>query len=70
MTIVCGNVVEKYEILHNLETIDNYYIVIRSNVIKRHLHFIYNVRVTLQNEFYNIFAYAAVKFPRGALCVV
>ena len=26
--------------------------------------------VNLQNEFYNIFAYAAVKVPRGVLCVV
>ena len=42
----------------------------RSNVINRYLNFIYNVRVTLQNEFYNIFAYAAVKFPRGILCVI
>ena len=42
----------------------------RSTVIKRYLNFIYNVRVTLQNEFYNIFAYAAVKVPRGILCVV
>ena len=36
-----------------------------STVIKRHLNFIYNVRVTLQNEFYDIFTYAAVKVPRG-----
>ena len=42
----------------------------RSNVIKRHLHFIYNVRVTLQNEFYNIFAYAVFKVPRRVLLVV
>ena len=42
----------------------------RSNVIQRYLHFIYNVRVTLQNEYYNIFASASVKFPRGVLCVV
>ena len=42
----------------------------RSTVIKRYLNFIYNVRVTLQNEFYNIFAYAAVKVPLGILCVV
>ena len=31
----------------------------RSNVIQRYLHFIYNVRVTLQNEYYNIFASAS-----------
>ena len=37
----------------------------RSNVIKRDLHFIYNVRVTLQNQFHNIFAYAAVKVSLG-----
>ena len=42
----------------------------RSNIIKRHLHFIYNVRVTLHNEFYNIFAYAAVKVPHGILRLV
>ena len=41
-----------------------------SNVIKRHLHFIYNVRVTLHNEFYNIFAYAAAKVPHGILRLV
>ena len=41
----------------------------RSNVIKRHLHFIYNVRATLQSEFYNGFEYASAKAPRGALCV-
>ena len=27
-------------------------------------------RVTLQNEFYNILAYDAVKVTRGVLCVV
>ena len=42
----------------------------RSNGIMRYLHIIYNVRVTLQNEFYNIFTFAAVKVPRSALCVV
>ena len=42
----------------------------RSNVIKRHLHVIYNVSVTLQNEFYDIFVYAAAKVPRGVLRVV
>ena len=42
----------------------------RNNVIKMYLHFIYNVRVTLQLEFYNIFAYAGVKVPRGVLRVV
>ena len=41
-----------------------------SNVLKRHVHFIYNVIVTLRNQFYNIFVYAAVKVPRGVLCVV
>ena len=44
--------------------------VIGSNGIKRYLYFIYNVRVTLQNEFYNIFTFAAVKVPRSVLCVV
>ena len=39
----------------------------RSNVINRYLNFIYNVRVTLQNEFYSIFGYAAVKVPRQIL---
>ena len=39
----------------------------RSNVINRYLNFIYNVRVTLQNEFYNILAYTAVKVPRQIL---
>ena len=42
----------------------------RSNVIKRHLHVIYNVSVTLQNEFYDIFVYAAAQVPRGVLRVV
>ena len=42
----------------------------RSNGIKRYLRFIYNVRVALQNEFYNIFTFAAVKVPRGVLFVV
>ena len=42
----------------------------RSNVIKRHLNIIYNVRVTLRNEFYDIFVYTAVKVPRGVLRVV
>ena len=43
----------------------------RSDAIKGHLHLICNVtKVTLQNEFYNIFADAAVKVPRGVLCVV
>ena len=41
-----------------------------SNVIKMNLYFIYNIRVTLQKEFYNIFAYAAVKVPRGVSRVV
>ena len=26
-------------------------------------------KVTLQNDFYNMFAYAAVKFPHECLCV-
>ena len=42
----------------------------RSNVIKRHLNLIYNVKMTLQNEFYDIFVYAAIKVPRGVLHVV
>ena len=43
----------------------------RSNVMQRYLHSIYNVRVTLQSEYYNnIFASTAVKFRRGVLCVV
>ena len=62
VTSVCGNVVKKYEIFHNLEkTIYNCYIVMRSNVTKRRLRYIYHVRAALQNEFYNIFAYAAIK---------
>ena len=42
----------------------------RCNVMNRPLHFIYKVRVTLQNEFCNIFAYTTVKVPHGVLRVV
>ena len=41
----------------------------RVNIVG-HVSFTMLQRVTLQNKFYNMLAYAAVKVPRGVLCVV
>ena len=42
----------------------------RGNVITGHLHFIHNVTKSDQNKFCNMLVYAAVKVPRGVVCVV
>ena len=61
-----------YKIFHNMEKYFTIIISLWEVMLYRGIFISFTMlqRVTLQNEFYNILAYDAVKVTRGVLCVV